>query len=75
MVMRYGTAVIGASLLVAALALNSGCAPRVQNLGNAPTARALDEVGCFSIVVEGVPVSLGKDITSDVEAVATDLSD
>ncbi|MGE5147413.1 MAG: outer membrane protein assembly factor BamE [Candidatus Eiseniibacteriota bacterium] len=44
MVVRYGRAVIGASLLVASLALASGCAPRVQNLGNAPTARALDEV-------------------------------
>ena len=41
---RYGRAVIGASLLIASLALASGCAPRVQNLGNAPTARALDEV-------------------------------
>lgn len=44
MVMRYGKAVIGASLLVASLALASGCSPRVQNLGNAPTARALDEI-------------------------------
>jgi outer membrane protein assembly factor BamE (lipoprotein component of BamABCDE complex) len=44
MVMRYGKAVVGASLLVASLVLASGCAPRVQNLGNAPTARALDEV-------------------------------
>ena len=44
MVKRYGTAVIGASLLVVSLALASGCSPRVQNLGNAPTARALDEV-------------------------------
>ena len=44
MVMRYGRTVIGASLLIASLALASGCTPRVQNLGNAPTARALDEV-------------------------------
>jgi outer membrane protein assembly factor BamE (lipoprotein component of BamABCDE complex) len=44
MVMRYGKAVVGASLLIASLVLASGCAPRVQNLGNAPTARALDEV-------------------------------
>ena len=41
---RYGRAVLGASLLVLSLALASGCAPRVQNLGNAPTARALDQV-------------------------------
>jgi outer membrane protein assembly factor BamE (lipoprotein component of BamABCDE complex) len=44
MVMRYGKAVVGASLLAASLVLASGCSPRVQNLGNAPTARALDEV-------------------------------
>lgn len=44
MVMRYATTVIGASLLAASLVLAGGCAPRVQNLGNAPTARALDEV-------------------------------
>jgi 3-methyl-2-oxobutanoate hydroxymethyltransferase len=31
-------------------------------------ARALDEAGCFSMVLEGVPSSLGKDITSAVEA-------
>jgi outer membrane protein assembly factor BamE (lipoprotein component of BamABCDE complex) len=44
MVMRYGTAAVGAALLVASLALAGGCSPRVQNLGNAPTARALDQV-------------------------------
>jgi outer membrane protein assembly factor BamE (lipoprotein component of BamABCDE complex) len=44
MVMRYGRAAVGASLLVAALAFAGGCAPRVQNLGNAPTAHALEEV-------------------------------
>ena len=31
-------------------------------------ARALDEAGCFSIVLEGVPASLGKEITSKVRA-------
>ena len=44
MVRRNGRAAVGASLLIAALVLAGGCAPRVQNLGNAPTARALDEV-------------------------------
>jgi 3-methyl-2-oxobutanoate hydroxymethyltransferase len=31
-------------------------------------ARALDEAGCFSMVLEGIPASLGKDITSSVGA-------
>jgi 3-methyl-2-oxobutanoate hydroxymethyltransferase len=31
-------------------------------------AKVLDEAGCFSIVLEGVPTSLGRDITSSVEA-------
>jgi outer membrane protein assembly factor BamE (lipoprotein component of BamABCDE complex) len=44
MVRRYGKALAGVAFLVASLVLASGCSPRVQNLGNAPTARALDEV-------------------------------
>jgi outer membrane protein assembly factor BamE (lipoprotein component of BamABCDE complex) len=44
MVRRYGKALVGASLLAVALAAGGGCSPRVQNLGNAPTARALAEV-------------------------------
>jgi 3-methyl-2-oxobutanoate hydroxymethyltransferase len=72
-VLRAGIPVVGHVGLTPQSLLKFG-GYRVQGRGQRgrdavlKDARALDEVGCFSIVLEGIPASLGKDITSVVEA-------